>query len=1111
MSTFSQLVGTVLDEKYRIEKQLGAGGMGAVYLATHLHTKRPVALKVIIPQLSNEEFIERFKREAEAAGRLQHPNVVNVTDFGFASINESKVAYLVMEYLKGRTLGDLMKEKGKLPLGLVVDIVEQICLAMDEAHKQGIIHRDLKPDNIWLEPNGRGGFNVKVLDFGLAKLRKSTSVSAEKVLGDGGDIGNLPTVVNSSNEESAISLVTLQPTGIELEAATQIKTLAGKGTTKPNLTDTVGSREPTSTVQAITNVGAILGTPLYMSPEQCGGEALDARSDIYSLGIIVYQMLAGETPFSGSLFTLIVKHCQEEPPSLQDKRKEIPKGIVKLIMSALAKKASERPPTSQAFAKSLRINFEGDVVILDKALEIFRKSFFTSISISFIIYIPFILINCLVSYILLQSQHIHLPYTQVIQFLLWFFPFLLVVISNDLSTLAFALVVQQHDSFFSEPLQAKPIFVKIKYHLRAFCITSFHCYLAVFLRLFKFIIPGLRTHTDHLFYPPIVIIEGRCNWNALERSKTLVEHGRTLAFLIQARGIVIGFATFFLLYLSSFFAELINPSQFRVYGLIVLLIILPGLFTIIVYPYIAIAISILYFRIREANGESFNDKIYKDVELFEIKDHFRVLQKRMVGLIILLSIMSIFCASSYVLFIPPPFNKTKLPNIKKIPDHENAWIEYQKACLLKSIMTNSITFKPSIDIYKENEEKLLRLGWEKQGEALKEIYKNKYRIASPLDAVYGFGGSELSDEQKVFLDNKVVTEVINHILAGTKKTGIQYYTEPPFQAQTPSFIDIKDLAYLLTAKARRLELDNHFNEALQLDLMAYHMGTDITLEPQATIFSMFISIVCRSVASGALIHWLNQDKSDTNTYLDVARKVADLDERMPDLLRIIENEKQLALWQTSEERKDFFYYKFDETSFAQTIKLFPGLQQRITNAYLNYSTECLENIELNLQRSDLENLIEVEQKLIEVEEENRKKFKNLYWPPFAGDIVVKLIVSGDPFIKPSENLKIIYFDQANGAAIQLLAACLAYKHIHGNFPENIEKAMAELGLKRPIDPATKQPVSYRIENGVPIIWLAGVDGKDDGGLNAYNRTNRDKSIPGYDLIYRLGEMPDWYK
>src|SRR3954468_9949307 len=172
MNLLDQLIGHELDNKYHIDKQLGQGGMGAVYLATHLGTKRPVALKVIAPQfMANTEFVERFRREAEAAGRLRHPNVVNVTDFGFAQVGRDTLAYLVMEYLDGGSLGDMLKEHKRLPLPLVTDILEQICLAVGNAHKLGVIHCDLKPDNIWLQPDGRGGYIAKVLDFGLAKLR----------------------------------------------------------------------------------------------------------------------------------------------------------------------------------------------------------------------------------------------------------------------------------------------------------------------------------------------------------------------------------------------------------------------------------------------------------------------------------------------------------------------------------------------------------------------------------------------------------------------------------------------------------------------------------------------------------------------------------------------------------------------------------------------------------------------------------------------------------------------------------------------------------------------------------------------------------------------------
>src|SRR5216117_421538 len=174
MTSLDRYVGQILDGKYRLERLLGQGGMGAVYLATHLGTDRYVALKLIAPQfMRNPEFVERFKREARAAGRLRHPNVVDVTDFGFSEAGKERVAYLVMEYLDGCTLSDVLFEENRLPLYWAVDILEQVCSAVHEAHQQGIVHRDLKPDNIWLEPNRLGGYRVKVLDFGIAKLAEA--------------------------------------------------------------------------------------------------------------------------------------------------------------------------------------------------------------------------------------------------------------------------------------------------------------------------------------------------------------------------------------------------------------------------------------------------------------------------------------------------------------------------------------------------------------------------------------------------------------------------------------------------------------------------------------------------------------------------------------------------------------------------------------------------------------------------------------------------------------------------------------------------------------------------------------------------------------------------
>src|ERR671910_434327 len=205
MPALEHYVGEVLDDKYRLEHLLGQGGMGAVYLATHLGTERYVALKLLSPQfMRNNEFVERFKREARAAGRLRHPNVVDVTDFGFARVQEGRVAYLVMEYLDGCTLGDVLSEEKRLPLEWVADILDQVCSAVHEAHQQGIVHRDLKPDNIWLEPNRLGSYRVKVLDFGIAKVAAAAAVTPL-------DEDSTSTIIDNVSAERAAAATTSLP------------------------------------------------------------------------------------------------------------------------------------------------------------------------------------------------------------------------------------------------------------------------------------------------------------------------------------------------------------------------------------------------------------------------------------------------------------------------------------------------------------------------------------------------------------------------------------------------------------------------------------------------------------------------------------------------------------------------------------------------------------------------------------------------------------------------------------------------------------------------------------------------------------------------------------
>src|SRR6476661_1893085 len=250
-----QYVGEVIDDKYRLEQLLGSGGMGAVYLATHLGTERYVALKLIAPQfMRNEEFVERFKREARAAGRLRHPNVVDVTDFGFARADGERVAYLVMEYLDGCTLGDVLAEEKRLPLDWVVDILEQVCSAVHEAHQQGIIHRDLKPDNIWLEPTRLGGYRVKVLDFGIAKLGEASV----PMLSDDSAATIIDGVTGVADEDA------LAPAS-NSEKATLIQSLTNDGRTQ----------------HAAGGSGAAVKTAVYDSSEEAGTRIFAAKTGVH--------------------------------------------------------------------------------------------------------------------------------------------------------------------------------------------------------------------------------------------------------------------------------------------------------------------------------------------------------------------------------------------------------------------------------------------------------------------------------------------------------------------------------------------------------------------------------------------------------------------------------------------------------------------------------------------------------------------------------------------------------------------------------------------------------------------------------------------------------------
>jgi len=270
-----------LARRYRIVKKLGAGGMGSVFLAEQIALgNRPVALKVLSRRLLDDpQFLQRFHHEGASTARIRHVNVVTIYESGQA---DDATPYIAMEYLEGESLRDALTRRGALPVAECAEILQQIARGLNAAHKLGIIHRDLKPDNIFLTRGDEGELIVKVVDFGIAKMR---------------------------------------------EAATHTLT------------------------------GLVLGTPAYMSCEQASGmrgDDLDGRSDLYSLGVVAYEMLTGRVPFhSDTPLGYIRKHMLEEPPSFRAAAPalSLPPPTEAVVMKALAKDRTQRYASVLEFAR----------------------------------------------------------------------------------------------------------------------------------------------------------------------------------------------------------------------------------------------------------------------------------------------------------------------------------------------------------------------------------------------------------------------------------------------------------------------------------------------------------------------------------------------------------------------------------------------------------------------------------------------------------------------------------------------------------------------------------------------------------------------------------------
>jgi serine/threonine-protein kinase len=273
----------VIDGKYEIVRELSKGGMGAVYEARHLLTRRKVAVKLILSETlarkRPEDALRRFEREARAAGSIESRHVVAVLDTGIDSVTTDR--YIVMELLQGGDLRELVRRVGSVPPRIVLSIAAQVCIGLRRAHEQGVIHRDIKSANIYLAHRDDGTVEVKVLDFGIAKLR------ADPLEGSDGD--------------------------------------------------------------DLTRSGSMLGSPLYMSPEQAtGSRLLDARSDIWSLGVVMYEALCGSTPHeSGPLGAVVLAICSEPARPIRERAPAVPEDVAAIVHKALALEPSQRYASAQ--------------------------------------------------------------------------------------------------------------------------------------------------------------------------------------------------------------------------------------------------------------------------------------------------------------------------------------------------------------------------------------------------------------------------------------------------------------------------------------------------------------------------------------------------------------------------------------------------------------------------------------------------------------------------------------------------------------------------------------------------------------------------------------------
>ncbi|MBI1178421.1 protein kinase [bacterium] len=599
--------GRTLDGKYRLDRLLGRGGMGSVYVAVHLGTERIVAVKLITPRfMRNAQFVERFKREARAAGRLRHPNIVDVTDFGFAQVDDETVAYLVMEYLDGCTLGNVLDEEKRLPVPWVVDVLEQVCSAVDEAHRQGIVHRDLKPDNIWLEPNNLGGFRVKVLDFGIAKMVDAPESSPEghaerlsetvesfsPASADAETIADAPTQFGEVDDTGAVAAGSEFDESIESEAGSP-----SPERSRSRELATVGSSE-------LTRAGALLGTPTYMSPEQCGGENLDARSDVYSLGVITYRMLCGSPPFEGDSGFVLRSHRNNEPTPLRERWRKLPKGISRVVMSALDKDPAARPQSAAAFANALRANADDLGAHYRRAFALYSEHFPTILKLSLVAHVPIFIALAISLVARLAGPHWDDAGKAIQEIALGVLQGIATWVTASLISGSIVIMVTQISVAPLRRVRFRDCFALLRRRWRPFVRTGIRVTLRVVFGFVLLFVPGLVMIARYILWAPVVLMEGLEGKAALKRSAVLASRSRRDMFLAALFQLGVP-------QLMKKWLEMLIGYDVALRGGVSAEIVsqVASLVSIIVMPLVSIVPALLYLKMRQMGGETVSEVV----------------------------------------------------------------------------------------------------------------------------------------------------------------------------------------------------------------------------------------------------------------------------------------------------------------------------------------------------------------------------------------------------------------------------------------------------------------------------------------------------------------------